>query len=101
MQTALFQPVGGMGRIGEAFGREFLPLIRYNAKVVDIHQDTQGVTVRYEAPGASGSKLTARRDCCLCTIPLSILAHIPMNVSQAMASAIAAVPYASAIKVGL
>jgi monoamine oxidase len=29
MQTALFQPVGGMGRIGEAFGRELGPLIRY------------------------------------------------------------------------
>lgn len=101
MQTALFQPVGGMGRIGEAFGRELLPLIRYNAKVVDIDQDTQGVTVSYEDTGAPGSKLTARSDWCLCSIPLSILAQIPMNVSQAMASAIAAVPYASAIKVGL
>ncbi len=39
MQTALFQPVGGMGRIGEAFGRELGPLIRYNAKVTEIHQD--------------------------------------------------------------
>ena len=45
MQTALFQPVGGMGRVGEAFGRELGPLIRYNAKVIDIHQDDSGVTV--------------------------------------------------------
>jgi hypothetical protein len=29
MQTALFQPAGGMGRIGEAFGRELGPLIRH------------------------------------------------------------------------
>ena len=41
-QTALFQPVGGMGRIGEAFGRELGPLIRYNAKVTEIHQDDAG-----------------------------------------------------------
>jgi len=101
MQTALFQPVGGMGRVGEAFGRELGPLIRYNAKVVDIHQDAQGVTVSYEDKATSGSRLTARADWCLCTIPLSILAQIPMNVGPPMAAAIAAVPYASAVKVGL
>ena len=32
MQTSMFQPVGGMGRVGEAFGRELGPLIRYSAK---------------------------------------------------------------------
>jgi monoamine oxidase len=101
MQTTLFQPVGGMGRVGEAFGRELGPLIRYNAKVTDIHQDAQGVTATYEDTGRPGSKLTARAGWCLCTIPLPILAQIPMNVGPAMASAIAAVPYASAVKVGL
>ena len=101
MQTALFQPVGGMGRIGEAFGRELGTLIRYNAKVTDIHQDERGVSVMYEDTRAPGSVLKARADWCLCTIPLSILAQIPMNVAPALASAIAAVPYASAVKVGL
>jgi monoamine oxidase len=42
MQTALFQPVGGMGRVGEAFGRELGQLIRYNCKVTAIHQDERG-----------------------------------------------------------
>jgi monoamine oxidase len=37
----------------------------------------------------------------LCTIPLPILAQIPMNVGPALAGAIAAVPYASSVKVGL
>jgi monoamine oxidase len=101
MQTALFQPVGGMGRIGEAFGRELGPLIRYNAKVIDIRQDPQGVTVTYEDSYSPATKLSARADWCLCTIPLSVLAQIPMNVGPAMTSAISAVPYASAIKVGL
>ena len=101
MQTALFQPVGGMGRIGEAFGRELGPLIRYNAKVIDIHQDPRGVTVTYEDTLSPGTKLGAKADWCLCTVPLPILAQIPMNVGAAMAAAIAAVPYASAIKVGL
>ena len=60
LQTALFQPVGGMGRIGEAFGRELGPLIRYHAKVTEIHQDAQGVSVSYEDTGSPGSKLTAQ-----------------------------------------
>jgi monoamine oxidase len=101
MQTALFQPVGGMGRIGEAFGRELGPVIRYNAKVTEVLQDANGVTVTYVDSRTSQDARTARADWCLCTIPLSILAQIPMNVGPAMASAIGAVPYASAIKVGL
>jgi monoamine oxidase len=101
MQTALFQPVGGMGRIGEAFGRELGPLIRYNAKVTDIRQDDHGVSVAYVDSRTLGSAPTLRADWCLCTIPLPILAQIPMNVGPALASAISAVPYASAIKVGL
>jgi monoamine oxidase len=101
MQTALFQPAGGMGRIGEAFGRELGPLIRYNSKVIDIHQDAAGVTVTFTDTVSPGSKQSARADWCLCTIPLPVLAQIPMNVGQAMASAISAVPYAAAIKAGL
>ena len=101
MQTALFQPVGGMGRVGEAFGRELGPVIRYNAKVIDIRQDPQGVTATYEDTQSPGVRLTARADWCLCTIPLSILSQIPMNVGPAMSAAISAVPYASAVKVGL
>jgi monoamine oxidase len=101
MQTALFQPVGGMGRIGEAFGRELGSLIRYNSKVIDIRQDANGVTATYVDARTPGTHLEARADWCLCTIPLPILAEIPMNVGPALTAAIGAVPYASAIKVGL
>jgi monoamine oxidase len=101
MQTALFQPAGGMGRIGEAFGRELGPLIRYNSKVTDIRQDDRGVTATFVDSSSVGVKQSIRADWCLCTIPLPVLAQIPMNVGQGMASAISAVPYASAIKAGL
>jgi monoamine oxidase len=101
MQTSLFQPVGGMGRVGEAFGRELGTLIHYNAKVTAIQQDPHGVTVSYEDTTKPGSKLTAKADWCLCTIPLPILAQIPMNVGPKLATAIGKVPYASAVKVGL
>jgi monoamine oxidase len=101
MQTALFQPVGGMGRIGEAFARELGPLIHYNAKVVDIRQDERGVTVAYQDARGLGPPQKARADWCVCTIPLPILAQIPLNVTPALAAAVSAVPYASAVKVGL
>ena len=93
MQSAIFQPVGGMGMVGQAFARELDPLIRYNAKVVDIDQDERGVSVTYEdTSAASKTRQTARADWCVCTIPLSILGQIPMKVGTPMADAIAAVP---------
>ena len=38
-QTTMFQPVGGMGRIGEAFARQIPDRIRYGAKVIAIQQN--------------------------------------------------------------
>ena len=100
MQTAMFQPVGGMGHVGQAFGRELASLIRYNAKVVEIRQDERGVSATFEDMTA-GSTGTLQADWCVCTIPLSILSQIPMNVGDPMAKAIAAVPYCTGLKVGL
>jgi monoamine oxidase len=102
MQQTIFQPVGGMGMVGQAFGRELAPLIRYDAKVIDIQQDEHGVSATFEDTAApSPSRHTVRADWCVCTIPLSVLGQIPMRVGTPMAKAIAAVPYAAAVKVGL
>jgi monoamine oxidase len=101
MQTTMFQPVGGMGQVGQAFARELAPLIRYNAKVIDIHQDERGVSATYEDTSAGSSRQTARADWCICTIPLSILGQIPMDVGGPMTKAIAAIPYCTGLKVGL
>src|ERR1700722_12302295 len=38
-QTTMFQPVGGMGRIGEAFARQIPNAIQYRAKVAGIQQE--------------------------------------------------------------
>lgn len=101
LQTTMFQPVGGMDMIGKAFGRELGGLIRYNSKVTEIWQNDSGVAVTYvdaKNPGQS-QKVTA--DWCLCTIPLSILSQLPINVGAAMKAAIDAVPYTASVKVGL
>jgi monoamine oxidase len=100
-QAPMFQPVGGMDRISQAFAKELLPLVRYNAKVIEIHQTKRGVTAVFEDTTTGSNRQTASAEWCICTIPLSILSQIPMNVGAAMSNAISAVPYASSVKVGL
>ena len=101
MQSSIFQPKGGMGQIGKAFGKALEPLIQYNCKVIDIHQDDKGVTATYIDSRTGGEKRTARADWCVCTIPASVLSQIPMNVGGPMRTAIDQIPYMAALKVGL
>jgi monoamine oxidase len=100
-QTTMFQPVGGMDMIGKAFAAELPGLIRYDAKVIRIAQDDRGVAVDYVDTKAPSAVQTAKADWCVCTIPLSILSQIPITVGTAMKAAIDAVPYRSAVKIGL
>jgi monoamine oxidase len=100
-QSVIFQPVGGMGMIGRAFGRELGELIRYNAKVTEIRQDANGVTVAYQDTRKPGALQVARAQWCICTIPASILGQIPLQVGAPMKNAIDALYYEAAIKVGL
>jgi monoamine oxidase len=66
--------------IAKAIGREVTHLIRHNAKVAEIRQD-DSVTAAYIDPWQPGAETkTARADWCLCTISLSILCEIGMNV---------------------
>jgi monoamine oxidase len=101
MQSAIFQPKGGMGMIGKAMGKELGPLIQYNCKVIDIKQDDKGVTATYIDSRTGGEKRTASADWCVCTIPASILSQIPMNVGAPMKAAIDQLSYMAALKVGL
>ena len=100
-QTTMFQPVGGMDMIGKAFAREVGDLIRYDAKVTRIQQDDRGVTVTYVDGKTPGTPQQAKADWCLCTIPLSDLSQLPVDVGPRMKAAIDAVPYMSSVKVGL
>jgi monoamine oxidase len=100
-QTTMFQPVGGMDAIGKAFAREVGDVIQYDAKVTRIQQDDRGVTVTYTNLKAPTKPQQAKADWCVCTIPLSILSQIPVDVSSPMKAAIDAVPYAASVKIGL
>jgi monoamine oxidase len=99
-QTTLFQPVGGMDMIAKGFFREVGDLVRLNAKVTAIRQDDKGVSVTWQDTRTQAVQ-QARADFCLCTMPLSVLSQIEMNVGAPMEAAIAAVPYAAVVKIGL
>ena len=100
-QTTMFQPVGGMDMIGKAFAREVGDLITYDAKVIRIQQNDHGVSVSYVNSKTPDTPQLATADWCVCTIPLSILSQIPIDVGSAMKAAIDAVPYAASVKIGL
>jgi monoamine oxidase len=100
-QSTIFEPVGGMDMIARAFVREIGSLIRYNAKVTAIKQDDKHVTTPYVDAGTGGMPMTASADWCLCTIPLSVLDQIDLDVGAPMINAINAVPYGAAAKIGL
>jgi monoamine oxidase len=100
-QTQLFEPVGGMGMIGKAFGKQLTGLIKYNCKVTSIRQDGKGVTATYIDSKKGGVPQTVQADWCICTIPASVLSQIPINVGAPMRNAINSLSYDSSFKVGL
>ena len=98
----MFQPVGGMGMISAAFARELGPIIKYNCKVIDIKQDSSGVTVTYVDPERGGPPNTAKAQWCVNCICGSALSMIPMQVGAPMRNAINAIAdYGPAFKAGL
>jgi monoamine oxidase len=99
--SAIFQPVGGMDQIALAIYREVASLVQFNAKVTKIEQGGRGVTVTYTDTSKSDAVAQAKADWCVCTIPLSILSQIDINVAPPMQDAIQAVPYEGSVKVGL
>lgn len=100
-QSSIFQPVGGMDSTPKAIGREVADLITFNASVRSIRQDDQGVTVSYVDSRTGQDARQARADWCVCTIPLSILSQLDINVGAPMRAAIDAIAYESAVKTGL
>jgi monoamine oxidase len=76
-------------------------MIRYNAKVIEIVQDDRGVTVAYQDSKRAGAVQHATAQWCICTIPTSILSQIPVNVGAPLKTAIDAISYEAAVKVGL
>lgn len=99
-QQSLFEPKGGMDMIAKGFAKKVGKRIRFNCKVTAIAQNEKGVTVNY-TDLKTGKTTQASADWCVCTIPLSILSQMEVQVSKEMKEAIAAVPYETGFKAGL
>jgi monoamine oxidase len=83
-QPTLFQPVGGMDMIVEGFLKQVGHLITYNAPVVKITSEDDGVVVRY-MNGAGEAEIKA--DYCVSNIPCPVLNRIDNNFEEDQPSA--------------
>ena len=98
-QRTMFQPSGGMDQIVKAMEKKVQPAIRYSTVVEKVAQNAAGVEV-FVVDGA-GKKSSVKGDYIVCTIPLSVLRSIDMQVSPRFKQAIGAPAYAPVGKIGL
>lgn len=95
-QATMFQPVGGMDRIGYGFAKVVGDLITYEAPVKEIVTGANSVTVHYTRHGAPQ---TATADWCICTMPISVLAQTKNNFTPATQQAFTGIPMAMLYKI--
>lgn len=99
-QRTMFQPQGGMDRLPQAFLGQLPPhMIQTGREVEKISQTPERVAVSWVDP--AGRRGVVEADYCLCTIPLSVLKNIEMDVPGPFKEAMGGVAYAPVGKIGL
>jgi len=100
MQKTMFEPVGGMEQLPKAFVRNINPKILHLGHVVEkISQSPDRVEVAYV--DSTGQRGVVVADYCICTIPLSVLRNIDIQVSDKFKAAIKVPAYAPVGKIGI
>ncbi len=96
--ATMMQPVGGMGRIGQAFGARLRGSIVYDAQVRALRREGDAARVVWwqARTGREGSILAPL---VVITIPLPVLRNIEADFSPDTRDAIAAVDYVPAVKI--
>ncbi len=95
-QATMFQPIGGMDRIGYGFAKVVGDLITYEAPVTEITTGANSVTVHY-TKGDKAQTVTA--DWCICTMPISVLAKTKNNFTPETQKAFTGMPMTAMYKV--
>ncbi len=96
-QATMFQPIGGMDRIGYGFARALPPeMVQYSSPVTEITTSATRVTVAYTK---AGTPQTLTADFCICTIPISVLAQTRNNFTPATRRAFTGMPMTALYKV--
>ncbi|MEJ0018034.1 MAG: FAD-dependent oxidoreductase [Acetobacteraceae bacterium] len=96
--ATMMQPVGGMGHIGEAFGRRLGGTITYGAEVRALRRSGQGARVEWR-DAASGRDHAVEARLAVVTVPLPVLRGIAADFAAETTAAIAAADYVPVVKV--
>ena len=98
-QSTMFQVVGGTDRLAAAFAARLGNRIIYGAEIHEITQREHGVTITYAKDGTLHQTGASYG---VCAMPLPVVASLRVaDFEPEVKTAIAAVPYASAGKIGL
>jgi len=97
LQNPMFQIVGGTDRLAAALAAR-VKNVKLGAEVKAIEQPDGRIRVRYK--DASGEHQTEAAFC-VCTLGLSLLKDVTLDVSPELSTAIKSVGYASAGKIGI
>jgi monoamine oxidase len=97
-QATMFQPVGGMDRIAEAFAKKLGPVVRLSSEVTAVRRTNSGVSISF-VDKQSGRHNAIEATYCIATIPLKVLQDIECDFSPAYRAAIRDVDYANAVKI--
>jgi monoamine oxidase len=97
-QATMFQPVGGMDRLPEAFAKRLGTIIHLASEVTALRRQGDGVRVIY-LDKRSRQQRSIEAAYCLVTIPLKVLATIDADFAPAHKAAIRAIGYSDAIKI--
>ncbi|HTJ49944.1 MAG TPA: flavin monoamine oxidase family protein [Cyclobacteriaceae bacterium] len=98
LQMTMFQAVGGMDKIAQAFEKKLTGQIQLGCEVKTIHNTETGVRINYKS---DQQEKVIEGDLCICTIPLPVLSNIDHNFSSDVSRAIDFIPYIATGKIGL
>jgi monoamine oxidase len=97
MAATMMQPVGGMGRIGQAFGRKLFEVITYGAVVTQLRRTEAGARVVWR--DAAGAEQASEAPFVIVTIPFPVLRGIDADFAPPIRAGIEALDYVPAGKV--
>ncbi len=98
LQMTMFQAVGGMDKIAQAFEKKVAPMLKLGAEVLSILNTNDGAKITYKDK-IGVHEITG--DFCVCTLPLPVLSNISNNFSSDVNRAIDYIEYNKTGKIGL
>jgi len=97
-QATMFQPVGGMDRIADAFAQKLGPAVRLGSEVTAIRRADSGVSIAF-VDKKTGARQAIDAAYCVVTIPLKVLLGIECDFSSEHRACMNDVDYGNAVKI--